>query len=78
MGSANLNITVTEKRILRKAEAADYVGMTAKHFAADCPVQPLELRPGDLRWDKRDLDRWIDGMKDDAGVIGQKAILDRL
>lgn len=78
MPSTNLNITVIEKRLLRKAEAAEYVGLAQKHFSVHCPVQTIELRQGEIRWDKRDLDRWIDGMKDGADASDRDEILGRL
>jgi hypothetical protein len=78
MANANLNITVTEKRMLKQSEAANYTGLSAKHFKVTCPVNPVEMRPGTLLWDKRDLDRWIDGMKEGAEVATQEAILSKL
>ena len=78
MTNANLNIRVVEKRMLKQAEAASYTGLTAKHFKATCPVQPIEMRPGSVLWDKRDLDTWIDAMKDGTELTTQSAILDRL
>lgn len=78
MGSANLNISVIEKRMLTQSEAADYTGLPAKHFKAACPVQPIEMRPGTILWDKRDLDQWIDTMKEGAEMATQDAILCRL
>lgn len=45
MASANLNITVTEKRMLNQSEAAGYNGLPAKHFKAIFPVRPVRLPP---------------------------------
>ena len=78
MANASLSISVNEKRMLKQAEAADYTGLPAKHFKATCPVQPVEMRPGTVLWDKRDLDRWIDGMKEGAEMATQDAILGKL
>ncbi|MEC3863301.1 hypothetical protein VK792_18590 [Mesobacterium sp. TK19101] len=78
MGNANLNISVIEKRMLSQTEAASYTGLPVKHFKASCPVQPLEIRPGARAWDKRDLDRWIDEMKEGAEMTTQDAILGKL
>ena len=78
MGNANLNISVIDKRMLKQAEAADYTGLPVKHFKATCPVQPVELRPGTVLYDKRDLDTWIDSMKTGAELASQDAILGRL
>lgn len=74
----NLNITVVEKRMLRPSEAASYSGLALKHFRADCPVQPVELRPGVVLYDKRDLDQWIDGLKDGVADMTHSEILGRL
>jgi hypothetical protein len=48
------------KRLLTKKEAAEYCG--TKTFLP--PVSPKRIRPGKqgLRYDVRDLDRWIDGL----------------
>jgi len=78
MANANLNISVIEKRMLKQAEAADYTGLPVKHFKATCPVQPVEMRPGTVLWDKRDLDKWIDAMKEGAEMATQDAILGKL
>ena len=78
MPNANLNITVTEKRMLKDGEAAGYTGLSVKHFKATCPVQPVEMRPGTILWDKRDLDKWIDAMKEGAEMATQDAILGKL
>jgi hypothetical protein len=34
---------------------------------AQCPVPPIEMADGDRLWDVRDLDRWIDSLKNDFG-----------
>ena len=78
MGSANLNISVVDKRMLKQSEAADYTGLPIKHFKTTCPVQPLEIRPGTNVWDKRDLDKWIDAMKEGTELATHDAILGRL
>lgn len=78
MGNASLNISVVEKRMFSASEAADYTGIPKKHFKATCPVQPIEMRPGTVLWDKRDLDVWIDGMKSGAELATHDAILDKL
>lgn len=78
MANANLNISVIEKRMLKQSEAADYTGLPVKHFKTACPVQPVEMRPGTILWDKRDLDKWIDAMKEGAEMATQDAILGKL
>lgn len=64
MATATLNLSVVNKRMLTKAEAAHYCGMKVKHFEIDCPVRPVRVANHDLRWDIRDLDEWLDGLKD--------------
>lgn len=78
MANTTLNLSIIEKRMLTPSEAAHYCGMAAKHFSALCPVAPLELRPGERRFDKRDLDQWIDTEKSGAADANQDAILRRL
>ncbi|QGX97191.1 hypothetical protein EI983_02405 [Roseovarius faecimaris] len=78
MANANLNICVLEKRLLSQTEAAAYTGLPIKYFKTTCPVQPLEIRLGTKSWDKRDLDRWIDTMKEGAEMATQEAILGKL
>jgi len=64
MSSTSLNIRVVDKRMYRLAEAAAYCGLSAKHFNDICPVRPVALRINVDLYDKRDLDRWIDAVKD--------------
>lgn len=78
MSNASLNISVVEKRMLMLSEAASYTGLPTKHFKSVCPVQPFELQPGKVLWDKRDLDKWIDGMKIGTEASTQEAILGKL
>lgn len=51
------------------------MGMSPK---ATCPVQPVEMRPRTILWDKRDLDKWIDAKKEGAEMATQDAILGML
>lgn len=78
MSNANLNINVMDKRMLNQTEAANYTGLAVKHFKDHCTVQPVEMRPGALSWDKRDLDRWIDSLKEGAEATTRTAILGKL
>ncbi len=78
MANASLSITVIEKRMLKQSEAANYIGLPEKLFKTTCPVQPIEIRPSMLLWDKRDLDKWIDAMKEGAEMATQDAILSKL
>lgn len=78
MANANLNISVIDRRMLKQSEAAAYTGLTAKHFKNTCPVQPVQMRPGTSLWDKRDLDRWLDDLKQGQEFTTQDGILGRL
>lgn len=78
MANASLNLTVIEKRMLSATEAADYCGMATKHFRASCPVSPVHLVDKHERYDKRDLDQWIDNVKTGTADTSQDAILRRL
>jgi len=76
MAAATLNLNVVEKRMLRASEAAAYTGMPLKYFKAECPVAPIEMRPGLTLWDKNDLDAWIDRLK--SRTESHESILARL
>ncbi len=78
MSTASLNISLVEKRMLSANEAADYTGIPKKHFSNTCPVQPIELRPGTVLYDKCDLDKWIDTMKTGVELATQAAIVGKL
>jgi hypothetical protein len=78
MAQASLNLSVISKRMMNQREAADYSGLAAKRFKAHSPVQPIEVAPGELRWDKIDLDRWLDCLKGRAMVESRDELLSRL
>jgi len=78
MSSANLNISVVEKRMFSTSEAADYTGILKKYFKTTCPVQLIELRPGTVIYDQRYLDVWIEGIKAGAEATTQDDILGKL
>lgn len=78
MGSASLNISVVEKRMYRLSEAAAYCGLAVKHFKALCPILPVTLREGADLYDKRDLDHWIDTVKEGGEPQTHDDILARL
>lgn len=48
---------------MNEAEASSYFGLPAKHFKVACPVRPVNLGGKGLRYDRRDLDQWIDAEK---------------
>jgi predicted DNA-binding transcriptional regulator AlpA len=55
-----------EPRLLSRKQAAAYCGMCPASFDRVCPVRPVALGMKNLRYDRRSLDRWIDGL--DYGV----------
>lgn len=63
MSSATVNFTVVSKRMLNRREAAEHCGRSPKRFEAECPVAPIRFANGDLRFDVRDLDDWLDTLK---------------
>jgi hypothetical protein len=71
MTSATVQINVVPKRLLKKSEAAIYCGRPVKRFEAEVPFPPVRMANGDLLYDVRDCDRWIDGLK--AGAAGSDA-----
>jgi hypothetical protein len=76
MPTATLNLTVVSKRMLTKREAAEHCGRPLRIFDLECPVSPVKFANGDLRWDLRDLDAWLDTLK--TGIDDVDAIVDRL
>lgn len=66
MSNATVNLRVQPFRLFTKAEAANYCRLPPKKFEARCPVRPVRITDEDLRWDVRDLDIWIDDLKDGA------------
>jgi hypothetical protein len=78
MPTATLNLNVLQKRMLNKTEAAAHCGRPVKRFEIECPIQALRFANGDLRWDLRDLDGWIDNLK--SGVVDSDSdtIIDKL
>jgi predicted DNA-binding transcriptional regulator AlpA len=77
MHAATLNLKVTPRRIISRAEAAQYCGLPLKQFEMVCPCQPVVLAAGRTGWDLADLDRWIDSVKDQR-TSDTEALLERL
>lgn len=67
MSIATLNIRTVPRRLLNQNEAAEYCGLKAKRFQADCAVAPVVMPNGSKLYDMLDLDRWIEGLKAGAG-----------
>lgn len=49
-------------RLLKKADAARYCGLDAKAFLRECPVAPVCFGERTYRYDRKALDRWLDGL----------------
>ena len=63
MPTTSVSISIKQKRLLNKQEAAEYCGMKHKGFESLCHVRPTILPSGKLLYDDLDLDQWIDGLK---------------
>ena len=50
-------------RLLRRSNAAAYCGFSVPTFVRICDVAPLDLGNRLQRWDRHDLDGWIDRLK---------------
>lgn len=71
ISTATVNVTVIAKRMLAKREAAEHCGRSLKRFEAECPISPVIFPNGDLRYDVRDLDCWLDTLKGETHDAGQ-------
>jgi len=58
-----------QRRLLCKADAAAYCGMSIPTFERLCPVAPISFGEDVrlLRFDVRKLDQWIDGLTPQGG-----------
>jgi hypothetical protein len=78
MAIATLNLNVIQKRMLTTREAAEHCGRPVERFEIECPAQCVRFANGDVRWDIRDLDAWIDSLKGGLSEGDAQAIVDRL
>jgi hypothetical protein len=61
------------KRLLTRKEAAEYCRLSVETFTPVCPVRAVALQPGNrrlARYDKIDLDVWIEQLKNGANSDG--------
>lgn len=74
-----LKIDFPLKRMLVKDEAATYCSLPKARFGALCPVRPVKLHEstGDV-WDIRDLDQWLDRMKNGRSDLTDDEIVSKL
>ncbi len=77
MTAASVTVSIAPKRILTRKEAAAYCGRSLTEFNSECPVMPIKFANGDLRYDARDLDAWLDNLKQKA-EDSDAAIIERL
>jgi hypothetical protein len=49
-----------EPRLLTQTQAAAYCGVCVELFKKACPVPPIRVLDRIPRYDRRDLDRWLD------------------
>lgn len=64
-------------RMLTLTEAATYCGLSRKRFPHVVGVAPVAMPGGTLRYDIKDLDKWLDSLKTNA-PNSREAILGRL
>jgi len=76
--STTLQINVVPKRMLTKTESAQHCGRPVKRFEIECPCRPVEFANGDLRYDIKDLDAWLDSLKAGGADHEADAILEKL
>jgi len=69
-------------RVLTRTQAARYCGMSPRVFERECPIPPLDCSGrGDrrlFRWDRRQLDQWIDRLTGRSGGLLEGDWLDRV
>ncbi|MBB3562346.1 hypothetical protein FHX06_003677 [Rhizobium sp. BK512] len=68
-------------RLLTKSQAASYCGLSLPTFGSVCPVRPIALGVGVRmeRYDLRELDCWIDGLREAGNPLRTAdALLDAL
>ena len=65
-------------RLMTKGDAAEHCCRSSRVFASECPVPPLIMSNGDVLYDIRDLDDWIDGLKGGLSHDDGEAALARL
>jgi hypothetical protein len=78
MATTTLNLSIIQKRLLTKTEAAEHCGRPIRRFEVECPVKCVRFPNGDVRWDVRDLDAWIDSLKDGFSGADSETLLARL
>ena len=75
-GATILNIRVAPRRMLSPREAADYCGIPPKKFAIT-GIAHVAMPHGQNLYDIKDLDAWLDGLKNNA-LDSDDAIIGKL
>lgn len=75
---AFINVQLPPRRMLTKPEAIMYCRRPKTVFLKECPASPVEFPNGDMRYDMRDLDSWLDNMKSNQADEDIDAMLDNL
>ena len=66
-------------RLLTKAQAASYCGLSMVVFRRECDVRPIRFGTDTVqRYDRRDLDQWIDRRKGEPDARSFDRWLDAL
>jgi len=78
MAVAIVQIPDTPTRLLKLKDAATYCQIPIKRFPAICPVTPLDLGSGLRAYDIKDIDRWIDSLKESEHPDSYDDILAKL
>jgi hypothetical protein len=66
-------------RLLTRAQAASYCGLSVVVFQRECDVRPIRFGVDTVqRYDRRDLDQWIDRRKVEPGARSIDEWLDAL
>ncbi|TXN65133.1 hypothetical protein FV230_17380 [Methylobacterium sp. WL6] len=66
-------------RLLTKAQAASYCGLSRIVFQRECDVRPIRFGTDTVqRYDRRDLDQWIDRRKSEPDARSFNEWLDAL
>jgi hypothetical protein len=73
MPTATLNLSIIARRMLSKADAAHYCGLAVRRFEVECPVRPVRVGEKTL-WDIRDLDEWLNTLKESKDDTADKII----
>lgn len=76
MSMATLNIKVSPRRMLSPREASEYCGIPTKQLAVT-GISLVAMPHGQNLYDIKDLDTWLDGLKDSA-LDSDDAIIGKL